>query len=44
MKTGHPKGAAFIEFTDKEGVSAALNMNGKPVKGMYKNLNFNSFK
>jgi polyadenylate-binding protein 2 len=44
MKTGHPKGAAFIEFTDKEGVNAALNMNGKPVKGIYKNLNFISFK
>lgn len=40
MKTGHPKGAAFIEFTDKEGVNAALNMNGKQVKGkiMIKNI------
>jgi len=44
MKTGHPKGATFIELTDKEGVSGALNMNGKPVKGISKNLNFNSFK
>lgn len=33
MKTGHPKGAAFIEFTDKEGVHAAMEMNGKQVKG-----------
>lgn len=33
MKTGHPKGAAFIEFTDKEGVNAAMNLNGKEVKG-----------
>lgn len=33
MKTGHPKGAAFIEFTDKEGVNTAMQMNGKQVKG-----------
>jgi polyadenylate-binding protein 2 len=33
MKTGHPKGAAFIEFIDKDGVEAALNQNGKELKG-----------
>lgn len=33
MKTGHPKGAAFIEFTDKEGVNAAMDLNGREVKG-----------
>jgi len=33
MKTGHPKGAAFIEFVDKDGVNTALDMNGKQVKG-----------
>lgn len=33
MKTGHPKGAAFIEFTDKNGVQAAMQLNGKEVKG-----------
>ncbi len=33
MKTGHPKGAAFIEFTDKDGVQAAMLLNGKDVKG-----------
>lgn len=33
MKTGHPKGAAFIEFSDKNGVDNALDMNGKHVKG-----------
>lgn len=33
MKTGHPKGAAFIEFTDKDGVAAAMSLNGKEVKG-----------
>jgi len=33
MKTGHPKGAAFIEFTDKDGVQAAMLLNGKEVKG-----------
>ena len=33
VKTGHPKGAAFIEFTDKEGVQAAMQLNGKEVKG-----------
>jgi len=33
MKTGHPKGAAFIEFTDKDGVNAAMLLNGKEVKG-----------
>lgn len=33
MKTGHPKGAAFIEFTDRQGVNAAMAMNGKQVKG-----------
>lgn len=33
MKTGHPKGAAFIEFTDKDGVQAAMQMNGTEVKG-----------
>jgi len=33
MKTGHPKGAAFIEFTDKEGVQGAMQLNGKEVKG-----------
>lgn len=33
MKTGHPKGAAFIEFADKDGVNAALDLNGKQVKG-----------
>ncbi|CAF0961664.1 unnamed protein product [Brachionus calyciflorus] len=33
MKTGHPKGAAFIEFIDKQGVQSALKMNGVEVKG-----------
>lgn len=33
MKTGHPKGAAFIEFTKKDGVNAAMDLNGKEVKG-----------
>ena len=33
MKTGHPKGAAFIEFTTKEGVDAAMELNGQEVKG-----------
>lgn len=33
MKTGHPKGAAFIEFTDKHGVEAAMNLDGKHVRG-----------
>jgi polyadenylate-binding protein 2 len=33
MKTGHPKGAAFIEFTNKEGVDAAMQLNGQEVKG-----------
>ena len=33
MKTGHPKGAAFIEFKEKEGVQAAMGLNGKEVKG-----------
>lgn len=33
MKTGHPKGAAFIEFTDKHGVEAAMNLDGKQVRG-----------
>jgi hypothetical protein len=33
MKTGHPKGAAFIEFTDKGGVEQAMQLNGKEVKG-----------
>ncbi|RNA42727.1 polyadenylate-binding 2 [Brachionus plicatilis] len=28
MKTGHPKGAAFIEFMHREGVQAAMKMNG----------------
>ena len=32
MKTGHPKGAAFIEFTHKNGVQAALSLNGKELK------------
>jgi len=35
MKTGHPKGAAFIEFTKKDGVNAAMDMNGKEVKGKF---------
>jgi RNA recognition motif-containing protein len=38
MKTGHPKGAAFIEFTDKEGVQAAMQLNGKEVKGKSINI------
>lgn len=33
MKTGHPKGAAFIEFKDKDGVQAAMGLNGREVKG-----------
>lgn len=33
MKTGHPKGAAFIEFADKEGVNTAMTMSGRQVKG-----------
>ena len=33
MKTGHPKGAAFIEFKDKDGVQSAMGLNGKEVKG-----------
>lgn len=33
MRTGHPKGAAFIEFTDKDGVQAAMQLNGKEVRG-----------
>ena len=33
MKTGHPKGAAFIEFIDRDGVDAALTLNGKELKG-----------
>lgn len=36
MKTGHPKGAAFIEFTDKDGVEAAMHMNGKEVRGWFR--------
>ena len=35
MRTGHPKGAAFIEFTDKDGVHAAMTLNGKQVKGTF---------
>ena len=35
MRTGHPKGAAFIEFTDKDGVHAAMTLNGKQVKGKH---------
>jgi len=38
MKTGQPKGAAFIEFTKREGVNAALDLNGKEVKGKLKIL------
>jgi RNA recognition motif-containing protein len=33
MRTGQPKGAAFIEFTDKEAIEAALILNGKELKG-----------
>ena len=40
MKTGHPKGAAFIEFTDKHGVEAAMNLDGKHVRGKIENLSF----
>lgn len=34
MRTGQPKGAAFIEFTDKEAVEAALLLNGKELRGI----------
>ena len=33
MKTGHPKGAAFIEFMSREGVRSAMKMNGTQVNG-----------
>lgn len=33
MKTGHPKGAAFIEFKNRDGVQNAMGLNGREVKG-----------
>ncbi len=33
MRTGHPKGAAFIEFADRQGLDTAITMSGKQVRG-----------
>jgi RNA recognition motif-containing protein len=34
MRTGHSKGAAFIEFNDEQSASKALKLNGEPVRGI----------
>lgn len=35
FNTGQPKGAAFLTFTEAEGLAKALKMNGKPVRGRH---------
>mgnify|MGYP002790968444 FL=1 len=41
MRTGHSKGAAFVEFVNKKSVDDALNLDGKEVLGMFLFFIFN---
>lgn len=34
MRTGHSKGAAFVEFDDEKAAQKALKLNGEPVRGI----------